>query len=339
MAISAHVLVGLVGASSADNLNIFDPVSPPANSIRDLFYLVLLITGIIFVLVEGMLLYCIIRFRKRPGDSREPPQIYGSQPIELAWTLAPLLIVFILFLIVVRYDVAIRRDQVPSDAVRVKVVGHQWWWEYQYPDLGERFPELGQKGIQSVTTANELHVPVNKPVFLELQSVDVVHSFWVPRLAGKTDVIPGHPNLMWFQALEPGLFHGQCAEFCGTQHANMILRVVVESDAEFLAWAEHEAERAAQDSRVKEGEARFLGMSCVTCHQVRGTSAVGTFGPELTHLMTRQTLASGMVPNDLDMLTQWVRDPQTIKPGCQMPSFHLNDTDVALIVEYLRSLK
>ena len=231
------------GELSTQNLSIFDPVSPPAESIRSLSVLVLAIAAVIFFLVEGVLLYSIYRFRRRadsPGAS-EPPQVYGSKSIEVAWTAAPALIVFVLVLVTTRtlWEVNIDPPQPKAgdQALFVTVVGRQWWWEYQYDHYDGQ--PLG------FITANELHVPASedgrpRPVFLTLKSADVCHSFWVPRLAGKTDLIPGHTNHMWFQTTETGLFVGQCAEYCGTQHANMLLRVVVDTPADFQRWLEHE---------------------------------------------------------------------------------------------------
>ena len=207
------------GAGSVQNLSIFQPVSPSAESIRSLFVLVLAITGAIFLVVEGVLLYSIFRFRRRTSATTEPPQVYGSLPIEIAWTAAPMLIVFVLALILTRteFEVRVNPDTPPPGAkpLHVTVIGHQWWWEYVYDKYDGQ--DLG------FITANELHVPasedgVPRPVYLKLESADVCHSFWVPRLAGKTDLIPGRVNQMWFQTSQKGLFLGQCAEYCGTQH-------------------------------------------------------------------------------------------------------------------------
>jgi cytochrome c oxidase subunit 2 len=326
------VLLVFASASSAaaQQASVLVPSSPPAQSILDLFYLVAAITAVIFVLVEGVLLYSIIRFRRRAGDAAEPPQIYGSRPVELAWTLWPLLTVFVLFLIVTRTVIEMRRDPAAEDVVQVRVVGHQWWWEFQYPELG-------------VTTANGLHVPVGedgkpRPVRLELESADVIHSFWVPQLAGKTDVIPGRTNEMWFDAAAVGVFRGQCAEYCGTQHANMRIRVVVESPSEFERWLAAEREPAAADSSVAAGRDLFLSLACVNCHTVRGTPARGTFGPDLTHLMSRKTLASGAAEMSHENLRRWVDNPALIKPGALMPSMHLSSDEIAQVVEYLESL-
>jgi cytochrome c oxidase subunit 2 len=324
------------------DLSIFSPASPPAESIRDLFILVLAVTGGILLLVWGVLVYSLLRNRRRGAiGEAEPPQVYGSTPIEIAWTATPILIVFILFLVTARAEWEVRPgpdDRPPpgSQPLYVTVVGRQWWWEYDYETYDGR--------EWQVTTANELHVPatddgVPRPVYLTLKSADVVHSFWVPRLAGKTDLIPGRVNKMWFQTSERGLFLGQCAEYCGTQHAYMLLRVVVDEPAEFERWLANEAKPAVEDAAAASGKQAFLAQSCVNCHAVRGTPARGTYAPDLTHLMSRQTLASGMVANTPDELRRWVADPQKVKSGCLMPAYNLTDRDLDLIVGYLRTLR
>jgi cytochrome c oxidase subunit 2 len=327
--------------AATQNLSTFDPVSPPAESIRDLAFLVLAITAFIFVVVEGLLIYSIVRFRRRAAaGTGEPPQVYGSKPIEIAWTAAPALIVFVLGLVTARtlweVNVPPPQPREGDNTLFVTVVGRQWWWEYQYDHYNGR--PLG------FTTANELHVPageggVPRPVFLILKSADVCHSFWVPRLAGKTDLIPGRINAMWFQTDRPGLYLGQCAEYCGTQHANMLLRVVVDPPEDFDRWLENEGKPAAEDAAAAAGRSAFLAQSCVNCHRVRGTPARGGYAPDLTHLMGRQTLASGMVPNTPENLRRWVADPQPIKPGCLMPAFGLGEQDRAEIVRYLLTLR
>ena len=329
------------GEASTQNLSIFDPVSPPAESIRSLSVLVLAIAAVIFLVVEGVLLYSIYRFRRRAGDHgvSEPPQVYGSKSIEVAWTAAPALIVFVLVLVTTRtlWEVNVDPPQPKSgdQALFVTVVGRQWWWEYVYDHYDGK--PLG------FITANELHVPAGedgrpRPVYLTLKSADVCHSFWVPRLAGKTDLIPGHTNQAWFQTSQTGLYVGQCAEYCGTQHANMLLRVVVDKPADFDRWLEHERRPAAEDPAAAEGKKAFLAQSCVNCHRVRGTPARGTYAPDLTHLMARQTLASGMIPNTPDNLRRWISAPQQVKPGCLMPAFGLSEHDWEHVTRYLLSL-
>jgi cytochrome c oxidase subunit 2 len=328
------------GTSLTGKLSIFDPASPPAESIRALFILVLAITAGIFLLVEGVLLYSLIRFRSRAPEATEPPQVYGSMPIEIAWTVAPGLIVFLLTLIQARtvFEVRVNPDRPApgSKPLYVTVIGRQWWWEYVYT-------RYDGKDLDFIT-ANELHVPAGdasaaRPVYLTLQSADVCHSFWVPRLAGKTDLIPGRTNQMWFQTEHEGLFLGQCAEYCGTQHAHMLLRVNVDSPAEFQRWLDGQSRPAVDDDSARAGRDLFLSQSCVNCHRVGGTGARGTYAPDLTHLMSRQTLASGMVPNTREALRTWVTDPQQVKPGCLMPAFGLSSEQVDLIVNYLMTLK
>ena len=345
-----------IGTASSQNLSIFDPVSPPAESIHHLSILVLATTGGIFLVVESVLIYSLLRFRRAyvPGSS-EPPQVYGSKPIEIAWTAAPALIVFVLTLVIARteWEVRVDPERIPPDLkeskpLRVTVVGHQWWWEYIYDRYGDEKLDF--------VTANELHVPASnrqvpserRPIFLTLQAADVNHSFWVPRLAGKTDLVPGKTNTMWFETERTGLFVGQCAEFCGTQHANMLLRVYVDPPEDFERWMANEREKAREsgNAEVRKGKDVFFAQSCINCHRVRGTLvrgtlARGTFGPDLTHLMSRETLAGGMIPNDREgkNLRDWIADPQKIKSGCLMPAFGLSESDLDRIVRYLASLE
>jgi cytochrome c oxidase subunit 2 len=343
---------------SPRNLSIFDPVSPPAESIHYLSLLVLAITAGIFVVVESVLIYSLVRFRRRRSaaapegrDARapEPPQVYGSKPIEIAWTAAPALIIFVLTLVIARteWEVRVDPDNPPPELkdgqpLRVRVVGHQWWWEFNYDRYGDE--KLG------FVTANELHVPASnraeprerRPVFLTLQSADVAHSFWVPRLAGKTDLIPGRTNTMWFETEHTGLFVGQCAEYCGTQHANMLLRVYVDPPDKFTDWLNNQKKsRDSADAEVRQDKEVFLSLSCINCHRVGGTPARGTVGPDLTHLMSRETLAAGAIPNDRagENLRKWIADPQKIKPGCLMPAFKLSKGDLERVVRYLASLE
>jgi cytochrome c oxidase subunit 2 len=328
------------GANPAQGLSIFDPSSPAAQAIRSLFILVLAVCGFIFLVVEGVLIYSIIRFRRRASEAAEPPQVYGSMPIEIAWTAAPALTSFVLLLILTRTEFLVRVDpKAPpsgSKPLYVTVIGHQWWWEYIYEKYDDQ--KLG------FITANELHVPasapdVSRPVYLTLLSADVCHSFWIPRLGGKTDLIPGRTNQMWFQTSQQGVFLGQCAEYCGTQHANMLLRVNVDSPAEFQSWLDNQQKPAVENPQVREARTEFLAQTCVNCHRVTGTTARGTYGPDLTHLMSRQTLASGMFPNTRDELRKWLNDPQQTKEGCLMPRFGLNERSVDRLVDYLTTLK
>jgi len=312
--------------------NIFRPLSQPAQEIKETSFLVLVVCAVIFIVVGGLLVYSIVRFRHRAGDeASEPPQVYGSNQIELAWTVMPILIVFVLILVTSRTIADIQNRKPPPGAVQATVVGHQWWWEIRYPELG-------------IVTANELHVPAStvdsrQPTFLKLLSADVAHSFWVPQLAGKTDLIPNRENRMWIEPTKPGTYLGNCAEYCGTQHARMLIRVIVHSPDEFVRWVKDQQQVASEDTSAAAGRKAFLANSCVNCHTIRGTSAQGKFGPDLTHLMSRETLAAGAVPNTADNLRQWVRDPQKAKVGCLMPNMQMTDQEVDQLVAYLQTLK
>jgi len=266
--------------------------------------------------------------------------VYGSLPIEVAWTVAPALIVFFLVLVVSRtlwkVKPVVPEPHAGDHALFVTVIGRQWWFEYVYENYdGQRLDFI---------TANELHFPVSddgtpRRVYLTLHSADVCHSFWVPRLAGKTDLIPGRTNTMVLESHELGQFHGQCAEYCGEQHANMLIRVVVDSPTEFKAWLANQAQPAVENATVRAGKEAFLAETCVNCHRVRGTPAAGDYAPDLTHLMSRETLASGMIENTPENLAAWIRDPQAIKHGALMPAFKLSDEQQELIVRYLSTLK
>jgi cytochrome c oxidase subunit 2 len=307
-------------------------VSTPAQSIVELSRLVLMVTAAIFIVVFSLLAYAAVKFRQQePSDAREPAQVFGSKQLELAWTVVPVLIVLVLFLAAARVIANTQGAILPNTSMEVTVIGHQYWWEYRYPTL-------------KVVTANELHIPVSDPAhptptILKLYSVDTDHSFWVPRLAGKTDLIPNHPNTMWVEPHETGLYLGQCAQYCGTQHAKMLLRVYVEKRDEFDRWIQEQSRPAQLARTVSAGQRIFEQTSCVNCHTIAGTMANGTFGPDLTHLMSRETIAAGAVANTPDNLRQWVRDPGVIKPGCKMPAMGLSDRDVSALVQYLETLR
>jgi cytochrome c oxidase subunit 2 len=312
--------------------SIFSPQSTPADSIFHLSLLVLSITGLIFLVVFSLLVYSVVKFRRRRGDDgREPPQVYGSNQIELAWTVIPVLVVLVLFMATARIILAIEDAPMPKGATEVIAIGHQFWWEFRYPALG-------------LVTANELHVPVSdpsqpSPTFITLLSADTDHSFWVPRLAGKTDLIPNRINHMWIDPHETGLYVGQCAQFCGIQHAKMLLRVYVDSKEQFAQWIQGEKKAAEPSDEVMEGRKIFETTACINCHSVSGTVANGRFGPDLTHLMSRDTIASGAAPNTHENLRTWIQDPDSIKPGSLMPAMKLGDHDLDALAAYLESLQ
>jgi cytochrome c oxidase subunit II len=327
------LLAGTALAGAPEQVtNIFKPLSTPAEAISEAAWLTLAVCGGIFLVVGGLLVYTIIRFRRRAqDDGTEPPQIYGSHQLELAWTVIPVLIVLVLVLVTARTIADVQNRPAPPDALHVTVVGHQWWWEIRYPALG-------------LVTANELHVPVSTTArrqltFLRLESADVAHSFWVPQLAGKTDLIPNRVNSMWIEPKQVGTYLGNCAEYCGTQHARMLLRVIVHAPDDFARWVAAQQQPAVAEAQVHAGRAVFFATSCVSCHTISGTPAQGKFGPDLTHLMSRDTLAAGAAPNTPDALRAWMRDPQTLKEGALMPNMQLSETELDQIVAYLLTLK
>jgi len=313
-------------------LNIFAPESTPAGAIVDLSVLVLSVTAVIFLVVAGLLVYALVRFRATSANvDREPAQVYGSTQIELAWTIVPILIVVVLFAATARVIHAIQDAPQPTAAVEVTVIGHQFWWEYRYPSFG-------------VVTANELHIPVSdpsrpRPTFLKLLSADTDHSFWIPQLAGKTDLIPNLVNALWMDPHRPGIFLGQCAQFCGLQHAKMLQRVSVDTPDEFEGWIRAQREPAVEDQSTSAGRRLFETTACINCHTVRGTAATGRFGPDLTHLMSRVTIASGAAENTPENLRVWLKDPDAIKPGSLMPAMKLSDVELDALVRYMQSLR
>lgn len=363
------------GESSSvfDQTNIFSPVSTPAHDERQLSFFVLFVTAFIFVGVSSLIVFALIRYRCRPDDTTEPPQVFGSTQIELAWTIIPVLGITVLFLGTARVLFAVQDAPKPKTALDVVVIGHQFWWEFRYPQY-------------DLATANELHIPQStdataRPSFLKLTSADVMHSFWVPRLAGKTDVLPNRVNEMWIDPHRPGVYLGQCAQFCGTEHAKMLLRVYVDPPDKFDAWVraqkQQQAEvanrtgssegamqgpgtaklsgsvmnapprdalkvnlqQASEEVNATVGQQVFEQQACINCHTVRGTIANGRYGPDLTHLMSRDMIGGGIVKNTPENLQRWVTDPNDFKPGCLMPAMHLTDKQNAQITAYLLTLR
>jgi len=308
-----------------------NPASPASAAIASLHNLVLLIAAGVFVIVEGLILVAAFRFRRRPKDTSEPPQIHGDNRLEIAWTIAPALLVIVLFVLTISTQQTIDASAQSSDgnaSLRVEVVGHQWWWEFRYPDLG-------------VTTAGNLVIPVGRLVNLEITSVDVIHSFWVPELSGKTDAVHGVTNRSWLKADRAGDYYGQCAELCGVSHANMRFVVTAVSDGEFAAWAQSEAADAEDpiDPDAQAGQQVFLTAGCVGCHIIRGVpSAVGRTGPDLTHVNARPYIAGGTLANTSHNLVRWLADPPSVKPGSLMPNLGLAQTDIDALVAYLQTL-
>jgi cytochrome c oxidase subunit 2 len=283
----------------------------------------------VFVVVEAALLYVLFRYRERPGAG-EPKHVHGSTLLELAWTLAPAVV--LVFIAVPTIQTIFKTDgTAPDGALEIEVIGHQWWWEFRYPEYG-------------ITTANEMHVPQGRPVALLMTSADVIHSFWVPKLGGKRDLMPRRTTRLAFTPDSVGDFYGQCAEFCGASHANMRFRVMVDGAAEFEAWVRQEqAPPVSTDSLTdlaRQGAELFANpaKTCMACHMVQGITA-GVLGPNLTHVGSRSTIAAGILPNTEEGLARWLRDPVGEKPGSLMPKPPLTEDEIMALVAYLRSLR
>lgn len=307
-----------------------DPKGPIGLQESNLFWGILIIATVVFLIVISVLVYSIIRYRARP-ESPEPIQTHGNTKIEIAWTIAPSVVLVLVLIATISTMFSIQQPQ-SSNTITVNAIGHQWWWEFQYPD-------------QHVVTADEMWIPTGTVVHINLQSNNVIHSFWVPQLGGKTDVIPGHDNSMWLQADSAGWYRGQCAEFCGTQHAHMDFLVRAVSPSDYQAWIGQQQQTAAQstDSQALAGKQVFLTSGCIGCHAINGvttTDPTKLIGPNLTHFGGRQWIAGGVVDNTPSNLAAWIRNPQAVKDGADMPAFPQLTTDqVNELVAYLESLK
>ena len=297
----------------------------------DLFVLVLWISAGIFLIVTGLILFALWRGSQRAAL---PAQNFGNHQAEIFWMIGP--VVIVLWIVAISAKLVLTMNAVPvahpnhneTTDVDLVVIGHQWWWEVKYNG-------------SEIIGANEIHIPTGKPVRVQLESADVIHSFWVPQLGRKMDAIPGRQNYVWLQANEPGTYQGRCAEFCGNQHAWMNFDVFAHEPKDYEHWL---AGRKIPPQKVDStseiaGERLFFSLTCVNCHAISGTSAVATIGPDLTNVAERQYLAGGVLPNSSENLRRWLKDPQAIKPGCKMPDFRLSDTAVSQLVAYLESLR
>ena len=298
------------------------PQGPYARRPDTLFNWVFGIAVFVFFLVEGLLVYALFKFRHRPGRA-VPAQVHGNKRLEIAWTVAPA--VLLAAIAVPTIVLIFGLTQRPPGALSIRVVGHQWWWNVSYPSM-------------RLTTANEVHIPVGRPVELTITSNDVIHSFWVPRLAGKQDMQPGKINHILLQADRPGTYVGQCAEYCGLSHANMRLRVIADRPADFEAWVRQEQRPVPQPPQ---DVLRILqNRGCGGCHVLNGLEGfVGTIGPDLTHFGSRRTLAGAILENTPEQLALWLRNPPAVKPGADMPNLRLTPDEIRTLVAYLRSLK
>ncbi len=335
--IAALGLFLAVGCNPDSPQSILQAYGPVAERQLGLFWLLFWAVIVIFVLVCGWLVYTVIRYRRRPGQGI-PEQVHGNTRLEITWTVIPALLLAAVAVPTVAAQFYITEPPADADQMTIEVTGHQWWWSVVYPDSG-------------VVTANEIRVPVGKAVVVDLTAEDVIHSFWIPKLAGKIDVVPGKTTSMWFQADEPGEYLGQCAEFCGESHAWMKFRVIAESQEDYDAWTQAQLADAPQPATEAEttGAQLFITKACIACHKIEGVpAAAGIIGPNLTHVATRTTIAAGVLDNNEENLRAWITDPSDFKPGNIMnrdglaymnPDFALSDEDVNNLTAYILSLK
>jgi cytochrome c oxidase subunit II len=322
----------LVGCSSVGvtTSSVFNPASPNARATVQLFNFVYIIEAVFFVIVEVGLVYAMLRFSRNQGKGL-PKQVYGNAFLVITWTVIPAIFLGIIFFVSLSTLNTVMstppQSSLTGAPLQVKVIGHQWFWEFDYP-------------AENIVTANEMVVPVGTLVNLDIQSIDVIHSYWVPELGGKIDAIPGVTNQIHFQVDKTGTFVGQCAEFCGADHAQMRMTVVVKSPADYAAWVKgQQAPIPTLSGDAASGEQFFVEMPCLACHTVNGTKAQGKVGPDLTHFASRSVFAGGVLPNTPDNLTKWLADPQAVKPGNLMPNLGLGPGGIKLLLAFLYILK
>jgi cytochrome c oxidase subunit 2 len=313
-----------------DGQSAMNPAGPEANSIRGLFFFMIAVAVVVYILVIGAFLL-IVRRRNDRDDPMDPArEATAKRRIQLAVAVA----VPVMFVMLV-YDFAVGRGiggMPTSPMMTITVTGHQWWWQVDYED---------PTPANEFRTANEIHIPVGRPVVVKLVSHDVIHSFWIPNLGGKKDLIPGHHNQLIIRADKPGIYRGQCAEFCGIEHAKMAMMVIAEPPEQFAEWVERQRAPPAPptDALALHGQEVFEGGTCAMCHTVASTRAAGGVGPNLTHVASRRTIAAASLNNTQENLLTWITDPQSIKPGADMPASILSGPDVEALVAYIRTLR
>jgi cytochrome c oxidase subunit 2 len=317
----------LRGNQHTGSQSALDAAGTSASALKQLIVLIVVVCALVWLLVMLVLAWSLLRSHRNRGSPGNDWKARAVVAIAVAAT------VFIIAALTIASFYTTRKIGPSSEAaLTVTVRGQQWWWQFIYPGDGS------DGGFQ---TANELHIPVGKDVKLRLESADVIHSFWVPSLAGKLDLIPGRTNELSLHAGRPGIYRGQCAEYCGLQHSHMAVLVIAEDEASYQRWLQgQQRERLPpRDAQLAAGEAAFISKPCAACHTIRGTSANGTTGPDLTHIGSRQTIAAGLLPNTRGSLAAWIVDPQTLKPGNNMPLVPLSSEELKQVSAYLESLK
>ncbi len=302
-----------------------NPQSPEALAVYHLFLFILGIALLIFLVVAFLVIFSMVRYHYRMGDG-EPPQRFGNTRIEIVWTVIPLAILVIIFIYMLSVMRVTQASATPEPDLIV--IGHQWWWEVQYPKEG-------------FVTANEIHLQVGRKYTVELESADVIHDLWIPQLGDKTDLVPGRSNWMYLQASQPGTYLGTCAEFCGTDHALMHVRAIAQNENDYNAWlkSQEQAPVIPTSGDAGKGAALFFQLPCQSCHTIDGTQAKGDVGPNLSHVASRETLGAGSFDNSPGSLTAWLANPQSLKPGNLMPNLQLTNLQISELVAFLETLK
>lgn len=328
----AALALAITGCSGRHPMNTFSPKANLADWIYHLYVEVTFWDLLVLAVVIGAFVLAVFVFSTRVGDSSDTPPSTAHSDVwlEVAWTVGPALILLFIAIPTVRTIFRSQPAVPPKGSLQIKVIAHQWWWEFQYPSL-------------HIKTANELHIPEGRTIRLNLVTADVIHSFWVPALGAKRDVIPGQENELTFIAKVPGEYYGQCSEFCGTSHANMRLRCFVQTPANFAAWVKDQTTipkvpDAATDPAAAEGAKIFASSPCTTCHRVQGVSR-GFIAPDLSHFGSRTTLAGAILPNTPQNVERWIENPDAIKPGAHMPAWGIRGQKLKDLVAYLESLK
>jgi cytochrome c oxidase subunit II len=307
-------------------MRVLDPASPLSLEIARFFNGMFVLSCAIFAIVTFLVVYALIRYRARTSNADAPDQSHGHRGLEIIWTVLPLLTIAVIFVFTVRVMYSTQPNFVPQPP-DLRIAGRQWWWQVRYPN--------------GAYTANEIHIPTGKLLSVWLEDADVVHDFWVPQLGPKIDVVPGRLNAIWLRADRAGRYLGACSEYCGRQHAWMLIRVIAQPPEEFASWLAAQASAAArpEGGDAERGARLFTERTCVNCHAIAGTSADARVGPDLTHIASRETLGTGILPNTPQNLADWIADPQRIKPGVLMPNLKLSTDEVRAIAAYLETLR
>jgi cytochrome c oxidase subunit 2 len=329
--------VALCFSSCGGIQNAINPTGPIAENLSRLWWLMFYVCSVVWVLVMIALLLSLRRATAEVADRTpilEPSEESERSRRNVIITLTTITVIVLFVFLIASYSSgrSLRLNDPTKNGLSIELTGHQWWWEVRYNDVD---------ASNIFTTANEIHIPVGVPVMFTLRGADVIHSFWVPNLAGKKDLIPGKISTIWLQADKPGVYRGQCAEYCGLQHAKMALWVVAEPPEQFNAWRQNQTQEAvpASSDAQKRGQQVFFATTCVMCHAISGTAAGSNIGPNLTHVGSRHMIGAATLENTRDHMTQWIRNSQTFKPGNKMPQHNLSDADLQALVEYLESLK